>query len=83
MLEPWRSYAAEKSPFVVVLVDYKLPFVPHLFNAVLIIAGFSTMTASLFAVTTMIVTLASDGDAPPFFSKGKKKEGKTPCRPSV
>ena len=36
------------------------------------------MTASLFAVTTMIVTLASDGDAPPFFTKGKKKEGKKP-----
>ncbi|KAF9138293.1 hypothetical protein BGX30_009313 [Mortierella sp. GBA39] len=78
ILEPWKSYAAEESPFVVALVDYKLPFVPHLFNAVLIIAGFSTMTASLFAVTTMIVTLASDGDAPPFFIKGKKKEGKKP-----
>lgn len=78
ILEPWRSYAAEESPFVVALVDYKLAFVPHVFNAVLIIAGFSTMTASLFAVTTMVVTLASDGDAPRFFVKGKKKEGKKP-----
>lgn len=78
ILEPWKSYRVEKSPFVVALVDYKLPFVPHLFNAVLIIAGFSTMTASLFAVTTMIVTLAKDGDAPRLFVKGKKKEGKKP-----
>lgn len=78
ILEPWKSYAAEESPFVVALVDYKLAFVPHVFNAVLIIAGFSTMTASLFAVTTMVVTLASDGDAPRFFVKGKKKEGKKP-----
>lgn len=78
ILEPWKSYIAEESPFVVALADYKLPFVPHLFNAVLIIAGFSTMTASLFAVTIMIVTLAKDGDAPKFFTRGKKKEGKKP-----
>ena len=64
ILEPWQSYTVRESPFVVALVDYRLSFVPHLFNAVLIIAGFSTMTASLFAVTTMIVTLARDGDAP-------------------
>ncbi|MGG0815606.1 amino acid permease [Paenibacillus alvei] len=74
MLEPWQSYSAKESPFVVALVDYKLTFVPHFFNAVLIIAGFSTMTASLFAVTSMIVTLASDGDAPAFFAKTRKKE---------
>ncbi|NWL87999.1 amino acid permease [Paenibacillus sp. 79R4] len=78
ILEPWQSYTVRESPFVVALVDYRLSFVPHLFNAVLIIAGFSTMTASLFAVTTMIVTLARDGDAPRFFIRGRKVEGKKP-----
>ncbi|MBC8081276.1 MAG: amino acid permease [Gorillibacterium sp.] len=74
ILEPWGSYVAKKSPLVVSLADYKLPFVPHLFNAVLIIGGFSTMTASIFAVTTMIVILAKDGDAPPIFAKDKRKK---------
>ncbi|MEC0242101.1 amino acid permease [Paenibacillus dokdonensis] len=78
ILEPWESYVVKESPFVVALVDYKLAYVPHLFNAVLIIAGFSTMTASLFAVTTMIVTLAGDGDAPAIFTKGRKREEKKP-----
>jgi L-asparagine transporter-like permease len=79
-LEPWTSYAVKESPFVISLADYKLPFVPHLFNAVLIIAGFSTMTASLFAVTSMIVTLANDRDAPSFFATDKRrgKRGKKP-----
>lgn len=76
ILEPWESFHARKSPFVLALSDYGLAFVPHLFNAVLIIAGFSTMTASLFAVTTILVTLAKDRDAPPIFSsmRGKKKK---------
>lgn len=78
MLEPWQSYFAKKSPFVVALVDYNLTFVPHFFNAVLIIAGFSTMTASLFAVTLMVVTLASDGDAPAVFAKTRRKKERKP-----
>jgi L-asparagine transporter-like permease len=78
ILEPWTSYVVKESPFVVSLADYKLPFLPHLFNAVLIIAGFSTMTASLFAVTTMLVTLANDRDAPPIFAADKRKTGKKP-----
>lgn len=68
LLEPWTSYRAKESPFVVALADYRLVFVPHLFNAVLVIAGFSTMAASLFAVTKMLVTLASEKDAPPLFA---------------
>lgn len=78
ILEPWQSYAANKSPFVVSLVDYHLAFVPHVFNGALIIAGFSTMTASLFAVTSMLVTLAKEQDAPSIFAKGRQKEGRKP-----
>ncbi|MDO7904851.1 amino acid permease [Paenibacillus sp. JX-17] len=73
-LLPWSAFTGKESPFIAALKSYDLPFVPHVFNAVLIIAGFSTMVASLFAVTTMLVTLAGDGDAPKLFAiKVRKK----------
>lgn len=78
LLEPWTAFTAKESPFIVSLAGYRLPFVPHLFNAVLIIAGFSTMTASLFAVTTMVVTMAKDRDAPPIFAAHSRSNGKKP-----
>jgi len=67
-------FNTEESPFVIALDKYHLNFFPHVFNGGIIIAGFSTMAASLFAVTSMIVTLSEDGDAPKIFSKkGKVK----------
>ncbi|MDC3417098.1 amino acid permease [Aquibacillus salsiterrae] len=72
-LVPWDVFTANDSPFITALEDYHLTFVPHLFNGALVIAGFSTMVASLYAITTMMVTLANDGDAPRFFSKTSKK----------
>lgn len=61
-----------ESPFLTALKQYDLPWVPHVFNSILIIAGFSTMVASLYAVTTMLVSLAEEGDAPRIFArKGK------------
>jgi L-asparagine transporter-like permease len=63
----------DESPFVTALNEYHLSFFPHVFNGAIIIAGFSTMTASLFGVTTLLVTLASSGDAPAFFAKKIKK----------
>ncbi|MBV6714825.1 amino acid permease [Paenibacillus chitinolyticus] len=68
-LLPWSVFHTKESPFVLALSHYRLPFIPHVFNGVLIIAGFSTMTASLFAVTTMLVTLAEDKDAPKLFAR--------------
>ncbi|WP_147534756.1 amino acid permease [Bacillus marasmi] len=71
---PWQDFNAKESPFVIAMGNYKLGFFPHVFNGALIIAGFSTMSASLFAVTSMLVTLAEDGDAPKLFAKqGKLK----------
>lgn len=73
-LVPTDNINPNESPFLTALKQYDLPWVPHVFNAVLIIAGFSTMVASLYAVTTMLVTLAEEGDAPRVFSKkGKMK----------
>jgi L-asparagine transporter-like permease len=73
-LVPFNDFSTKESPFVTTLDHYKLPLVPHLFNGAMIVAGFSTMCASLFAVTSMIVTLAKDGDAPQILAKkGKLK----------
>lgn len=74
---PWDKFSTTESPFIVALKTYHLPFVSHVFNAVLIIAGFSTMAASLYATTTMLVTLSEDHDAPKLFSK-KMFKRKTP-----
>jgi L-asparagine transporter-like permease len=69
---PAEAIDPNESPFLTALKQYDLPWVPHVFNSILIIAGFSTMVASLYAVTTMLVSLAEEGDAPRIFSrKGK------------
>ena len=67
------AFHEKESPFVTGLGDYNLAFFPQVFNGAIIIAGFSTMTASLYGVTNLLVTLANDGDAPSFFAKKIKK----------
>lgn len=69
-LTSFKKITPDESPFLTALTNYQLPaIVPHIFNSILIIAGFSTMVASLYAVTTMLLTLAEEGDAPTIFSK--------------
>ncbi|MGM7724528.1 amino acid permease [Metabacillus sp. Hm71] len=72
------AFHEKESPFVTALADYHLAFFPHIFNGAIIIAGFSTMTASLYGVTNLLVTLAKDGDAPSFFAKQLKKFNSLP-----
>ncbi|MBM7585557.1 L-asparagine transporter-like permease [Bacillus pakistanensis] len=67
------TFHEKESPFVTAFADYHLAFFPHVFNGAIIIAGFSTMTASLYGVTNLLVTLAEDGDAPAFFAKKSKR----------
>ncbi|MEC0127069.1 amino acid permease [Paenibacillus pabuli] len=74
IMVPLKAFNPKESPFVLALSSDHLAFVPHLFNGVLIVAGFSTMTASLYAVTSMIITLAQEGDAPKLFSRKWKKK---------
>lgn len=69
----YGNFTHKESPFVTALSDHHLPFFPHVFNGAIILAGFSTMTASLFGVTKLLVTLAEGGDAPSFFSKKIKR----------
>ena len=72
------AFNEKESPFVTALEHYHMSFFPHVFNGAIIIAGFSTMTASLFGVTTLLVTLAEAGDAPALFAKKLKKWRKLP-----
>ncbi len=71
-LVPWSDITADESPFLTGLKGYELAWAPHVFNTILIIAGFSTLVASLYAVTFMLVTMSEEGDAPSFFSKKGK-----------
>ncbi|WP_277678716.1 amino acid permease [Gracilibacillus dipsosauri] len=68
-----EAFDPNESPFITALADYHLSYFKHGFNAAIIIAGFSAMTATLFGVMTLLVTLAKDGDAPPLFEKKIKK----------
>ncbi|WP_010097372.1 amino acid permease [Ornithinibacillus scapharcae] len=72
LLVPWDGINTEKSPFLTALQDFNLGFIPHIFNGALIIAGFSTMVGSFYGVTTILVSLAEDGDAPSLFAKKGK-----------
>ena len=67
------AFNEKESPFVTALDKYHFSLFPHVFNATIILAGFSTMTVLLFGVTTLLVTLADGGDAPALFSKKLKK----------
>lgn len=78
LLVPYTDIKEDKSPFVIALSDFGINFFPHVFTAAIIIAGFSTMSASLFAVTTILITLSEEGDAPKIFSKQMKKKLKMP-----
>jgi L-asparagine transporter-like permease len=42
----------------------ELPILVYVLNGVMIVAGFSILVASLYAVSTILVTLAEDKDAP-------------------
>ncbi|UJF34944.1 amino acid permease [Paenibacillus hexagrammi] len=77
-LVPIDQMNGKDSPFQIALNSYQIPLVPHIFNAILIVAGFSTMVASLFAVTTIMVTLAEDQDAPGIFARKTKGKRKVP-----
>ncbi|ANE45294.1 transporter [Paenibacillus swuensis] len=59
-----KDVTPDKSPLTLALEVTGTPFFVHLLNGVFIIAGFSILVASLYAVSTMLVTLSQDGDAP-------------------
>ncbi|MBA4601028.1 amino acid permease [Thermoactinomyces sp. AMNI-1] len=53
-----------QSPFVITLSRINIPYSDHVLNAVMISAAFSTMTAAMFGVSRILVTLSERGEAP-------------------
>lgn len=80
LLVPLHAFTEQDSPFITSLKGYNLEIILDIFNGIFIIAGFSTLVASLFAVTTLLCTMADDGDAPKCFTL---KEGKKICWPAL
>ncbi|ADP34954.1 amino acid permease family protein [Bacillus atrophaeus subsp. globigii] len=80
LLVPLQHFSEQDSPFITSLKGYNLDVILDIFNGIFIIAGFSTLVASLFAVTTLLCTMADDGDAPKCFTL---KENKKICWPAL
>jgi L-asparagine transporter-like permease len=74
LLAPLNQFTPEESPFVTALKDLHFDVIVHIFNGVLIVAGFSSLVASLYSVTLIMQTIAKDGDAPRYFAKRSKKK---------
>lgn len=68
----WASFTIDESPFITALANFNIPFVADIITGILIIAGFSTMVASLYAVVTILTALAEDHDAPALLAKKGK-----------
>ncbi|CDN44125.1 MULTISPECIES: amino acid permease [Paenibacillus] len=66
---PRSDMNSSESPFVQTLEVMRLSVLVHMLNGVLIVAGFSILVASLYGVSTMLVSLASDGDAPRWLTR--------------
>jgi proline-specific permease ProY len=79
IMVPWKEFHVKESPFVIVLESYHLPYIPFIFNIVLIAAGFSTLVGSMFALISILMNLAEEGDAPAIFAK---KEGRKVSLPA-
>lgn len=69
VLVPKGWITPHESPFVIALGRWGLDAFVHIMNGVLITAGFSILVAALYAVTTMLVTLSKDHDAPRWMSR--------------
>ncbi|MCI3920066.1 amino acid permease [Paenibacillus sp. TRM 82003] len=74
ILAPTDAFSTDESPFVTALKDLHYQVLVHIFNGVLIVAGFSSLVASLFSTTKMMYTIAKDGDAPKLFTKQNKRK---------
>jgi len=74
LLAPLDAFSTEQSPFITALRDIRMTGLIHVFNGVLVIAGFSSLVASLFSVTKMMQTIAADGDAPKILAKTNKRK---------
>lgn len=73
LVTPIERITTQESPFVSALKDLHYETLVHIFNGVLIIAGFSGLVASLYSVTQVMAMIADEGDAPKLFAKRSRK----------
>ncbi|MED4227700.1 amino acid permease [Neobacillus cucumis] len=69
----WTQISEAKSPFVLALNLFNIPYIGSIFNLIIISAAFSTMVGALFSVTNIMVSLADDRDAPKSFGQKDQK----------
>ena len=68
-----NSADANASPFVLAVLDAQIPVVPHIVNAVILVAVLSVGNASTFAASRTLEALAEIGQAPKIFAYVDKK----------
>ena len=61
------------SPFVIAVADAKIPVIPHILNAVILVSVLSVGNTSTFAASRTLEALAEIGQAPKFFAYVDKK----------
>jgi aromatic amino acid permease len=71
----YKQVTPHESTIIAALKVMNLPVLVHILNGVMIIGGFSILVASLYAVSTMLVALAEDNDAPAWLAhtQGKRQ----------
>lgn len=72
-LVTWKAISDAESPFVTALKGLSIPYIDSIFNLIIITAAFSTMVGALYSISSTIVTLAENRDAPAFFKRQNKK----------
>jgi len=68
-----KDFGANESPFISAFKDVHYETSINIFNGVLIAAGFSSLVASLFSTSQVMVQIAKTGDAPKLFAKASKR----------
>ncbi|CEP62651.1 dicarboxylic amino acid permease LALA0_S06e00562g [Lachancea lanzarotensis] len=63
------STSAAASPFVVAIINAKIPVLPHIFNACVLVFVFSACNSDLYVASRTLYGLAIDNKAPKIFAK--------------
>ncbi|ODQ82151.1 hypothetical protein BABINDRAFT_6756 [Babjeviella inositovora NRRL Y-12698] len=64
---------ASASPFVLAIVNAKIPYLPHILNACILIFALSSANSDFYVCTRTLYGLAYKNQAPRFFSKTNKQ----------
>ncbi len=73
LLVPWNRINETESPFVSALSAFQIPYLGTIFNTIIISAAFSTMVGALFSITSVMISLAHDGDAPKILGETNRR----------